>query len=193
VVDYREDLQNLKNHYRDVYEDVDTIRLEPFEEGLPRALLEIGWRSHRRQILGAVEVLVQLAVESIALDARRANPALFGSRELRSRFRRMLSDSLGILVSLSVNSVSPSLLRLAADTRPGVQPITARALAGWYQHSRSSRLFDLLDEWQRQNDHGLVAVASASGTRLQAADFLTHPRETLDLCNKTRQFQRGSR
>jgi hypothetical protein len=166
ALDYR-DLDELKYFFDFVpSEEGYGIKIESRISEQRRMLFEIAWNSHRRQILTALPILSQLAVNSVA---QRSNDIeLYGTPIRRGQLRIVISEALSDIGLISISAVQHSLLQLASDDELGVQVVAARAIARWRQYKRDDALFSILNDWQeragrhgnsRDNIRATVAVA----------------------------------
>jgi hypothetical protein len=141
------DLDNLRTHFTLVESDFAGTRLESRESNQRLLVIRAAWRSHRRQIMGALPVLTSLAARSV--QGRSRDPELYGSRERRSALRQAVGDALSDVGLRSASSVQHALLELAGDRDPDVQWVAARAVARWREEGADGQLFDLLEHWQK--------------------------------------------
>ncbi|MBP0027030.1 SH3 domain-containing protein [Roseofilum sp. Guam] len=133
-------------------------------------LLKVAWSSHRRQILSALPILVDLAKSSIEGNSLE----LYGSAERRARIRQTISESISNIGLISQESkvFEEQLLSLASDKHIEVQAVAATALAVWRnsdkkeliqldsnsnangnnntRYNPDQKLFNIITRWQEQ-------------------------------------------
>ncbi len=107
-------------------------------------LLKVMWESHRREVLAALEVLVELASKSgdRGLSYSEITFSKAHRRALRASVARTLSD----IGRISPRAVERHLLRLAASDGVHLQMVAARAMGAWAQHTEMN-LFGRLKDW----------------------------------------------
>jgi len=113
-------------------------------------IFRVAWNSHRRQLLAALPVMVQLAKASVR--GIGVNQELYGSYERRDQLRRAVSDALSDIGLISSQLVEESLLKLAADRDWAVQAIAARAVARWREYKvdgKNDLLIQTLKKWEQ--------------------------------------------
>ncbi|HYH79108.1 MAG TPA: hypothetical protein VEX86_04905 [Longimicrobium sp.] len=141
------DLDNLLTVFAQVEAGAAGTKFESRSPGNRAVLFRTAWRTHRRQILGALGVLTDLVVQSAY--GRGNDWELYGSRGRRAHLRRVVGDALSDLGVISEAGVERALLRLASDGNAAVQDVAAWAVARWRQLGRDAELFRLLDRWQK--------------------------------------------
>lgn len=109
-------------------------------------LLRRAWFSHRRQIIAALPILVEMVRQSVR--PRPLDRELYGSRNRRERLREAISLTLSDIGRIENTVVQPILLQLAADAYVGSQMVAAEAMARWRYYGQDQKLFDTLWEWQ---------------------------------------------
>lgn len=115
--------------------DIRSIKIISLENR--RMLFKIAWESHRRQIVTALDVLVDLVKESVVEENyyHQGKWELYGDRTRREKLRSLIGETLSEigLVSISaLSAVQGSLLRLATDPDFNVRSVAASAIARWY-------------------------------------------------------------
>jgi hypothetical protein len=110
-------------------------------------LLKRVWFSHRRQIVAALPILVDMVKQSVR--PRTLDRELYGTRSRRERLREAIGLTLSDIGRIDLTIVQPILLSLAADTNVGVQMVAAEAMARWRYYKQDQKLFDTLKEWQQ--------------------------------------------
>lgn len=143
------DLAQLHNYFR-VRDTGGLARIEPVETDIPSLILEVAWSTHRRLIDAALGVLVDLTHRSVEADAKLRQPDLFRDREQRWLFRQVVSETLGIIASLSKRHFEKEAVRLAAHEHPGVQAVAARAFAHWHERNPGVAPYTILRHWQEE-------------------------------------------
>ncbi|HSU17993.1 hypothetical protein [Longimicrobium sp.] len=143
------DVARLEDFFARVETADGGIRWEPRWPDQRAFILRAGWDGHRRQMLGALDVLTRLAADSA--EGRGGDRELYGSPGERLRVRRAVTGALGELGLLSPAGVEPALLELASDADADVQGVAAAAVAGWRLRGgeAEARFFALLKRWQR--------------------------------------------
>jgi len=140
------DLDNLRNFFSFVEAQDQTTRIESRFPEQRRALFQVAWDSHRRQILSALPVLTLLVRNSVS--ARAANSELYGTYGRRKQLRNAIGETLSDVGLISTNAVQDALLTLAADSETGVQAVAASAMARWRAYGHHDDLVDMLQAWQ---------------------------------------------
>jgi hypothetical protein len=123
-------------------------------------LFDIAWNSHRRLILSALPIMVQLAARSVA--DRSFNHELYGSVARRDQLRIVIGEALSDIGLISQSSIQRSLIQLAKDPNLGVQAVAARAMARWRKpiYGRDKELFMMLRNWNEgSKDYMRATVA----------------------------------
>lgn len=143
--DYR-DASELEAMFPEVPSANGTTRYEPRWPGQRRSMLQAGWKTHRRQIVGALDVLARIARESAL--GRGQHPELFGSESRRRKLREVVTESLSEVGLLSAAAVEPRLLELASDDDTDVQEVAAGAVARWRGNGADAQFFELVARWQ---------------------------------------------
>lgn len=134
------------------------VKIESNIQDQRKIIFEVAWNSHRRQILTALPIIAQLAIDSA--PNRSHDPELYGSNIRREQLRMVISDALSDLGLVSLNSIQRTLSQLAADRDPSVQAVAARAVAQWREDKRDDQLFWLLDKWINSRENFLHATAA---------------------------------
>jgi hypothetical protein len=155
AVDYcdLEELQNFFNLVQGGSQIQDESYVINIQGRLPnqrQKLFRVAWNSHRRQILAALPVMVQLARASVR--GRGANQELYGSYERRDQLRRAVSDAISDIGLISTQLVEEPLLNLAADRDSAVQAVAARAVARWREYKgdgKNDLMIQTLRKWEK--------------------------------------------
>ncbi|NEQ75436.1 MAG: hypothetical protein F6K23_21715 [Okeania sp. SIO2C9] len=109
-------------------------------------LFEIAWQSHRRQIINALEVLVNIVKES----ALEKNYYLLGELDLYrnpircEKVRKAITNTFSSIGVVSINAVYSSLLQLARHEKLEVRDVAASVIASWYELDKKEELFRIL-------------------------------------------------
>lgn len=125
--------------------------------------LKIAWKSHRRQILLVLPILVNI----VKLTVQNTNGELYGSQVRREKLRQSVSEAIsgiGLISRLgSREAVEENLLSLAASPDIDVQAVAAQSIASWRDQadkgfilgektslSIDEELFSILESWQTE-------------------------------------------
>lgn len=122
-------------------------------------LLKVAWGSHRRQILAALPILVNLVKNSV----RRYERELYGSSVRCDQLRRVISETISDIGLIASDAVEDTLLNIAADEDIRVQAVAAQAMALWRDDEKrkfivdertdnhiDQQLFEILQCWQNE-------------------------------------------
>ena len=164
AIDY-EDLEKLQDNYFSLSENdfnepvarnfkvvrakkdykVDIRSLKILSPNNRKKLFEIAWKSHRRQIITALNVLVDLVKESVAAEDyyRQGKWELYGDRTRSTQLRKTIADTLSEISLVSTSAltvVQGSLRELAIDTDWRVRDVAARAIARWRNEDEQTLL-----------------------------------------------------
>lgn len=101
-------------------------------------LLKVAWKDHRRQILAALPVLVNLVKNSV----RRYESELYGSSVRCDQLRRVITETISNIGLIASDAVEDTLLNLAADENIHVQEVAAQAMAFWRDEEKRKFIFD---------------------------------------------------
>ncbi len=149
------DLEELKDNYfdfsqNDLYEstlsnfkvvetktyriDIRYIKIISLENR--RLLYKLAWESHRRQIVNALDVLVDMVKESVEQENKidSANWELYGDPIRRKKLYSVISQTIsdiGLVSTSALSTVQGPLLRLATDNNPRVRDVAASAIGRW--------------------------------------------------------------
>lgn len=157
------DLDNLRNYF-DFIDTDDQRTLVKIRFPKQRfTCLKIAWKSHRRQILAALPILVDI----IKNTTKNSSGELYGSLLRREKIRQSASEAIsgvGLISRLgSREAVEGNLLTLAASSEIEVQAVAAQSIASWRdQENRGfvlnnqpgldidEELFSILESWQTE-------------------------------------------
>lgn len=151
ALDYQ-DLEDLRNYYNsppvtDYDRDSDGFKffnaenypikfainkIEIRNSDRPR-LLKIAWKTHRRQIINALEVIVSIVKESV--EQKYGNWELYGDDFRQSLLHNTVSQTLsdiGAGEASAASEVRNPLLKLASYPKFEVKDVAAKAIARWY-------------------------------------------------------------
>ncbi len=112
-------------------------------------LFKIAWQTHRRQIINALEVLVDIVKES-GLTKDYTLPEkwdLYGEPIRSEKIRSAITNTFSSIGSISINAVYSSLLRLATDQKFEVRAVAASVIASWYNTGKKEELFRILQSF----------------------------------------------
>ncbi|MBX0331487.1 hypothetical protein K2Z83_27930, partial [Oscillochloris sp. ZM17-4] len=122
-------------------------------------LLNVAWASHRRHILSAVPVFVEMICSSAEADS--THWVLYGTAERRNRLRKVLSEVISDIGLRDLTAINDTLLRLSVHANVGVQAVAGRAIARWNEYGASEQMIDTL--WHLMHDLGTHTIASGMG------------------------------
>ena len=155
---YEQELGNLD--YQDLEFAQDFIRLEQatlelqiLRTRFPNQRLDfirIVWNHYRRHIILTVELMIQLASESVSNQAY--NWELFGSPDRRKLLRIVVGELLSDLGLVSDKVIDMYLLTLAAHNHAGVHTVAAKALSRWRRFNEDERFFRFLEHWESSKE-----------------------------------------
>ncbi|NEP39622.1 MAG: hypothetical protein F6K35_10370, partial [Okeania sp. SIO2H7] len=143
------DLDNLRNYFNlTPVGEKEKLRVESRFPQQRRMLFKVAWKSHRRQVLVALDTIAELIQGSV--DNRVVNQELYATPKRRRELRMVLGETLSDIGWISSSSVQDTLLRLAADKNRDVQEVAASTMARWRDpnYQCEEKLFEVLDEWQ---------------------------------------------
>jgi hypothetical protein len=111
------------------------IRLIKLLSTKDRAILfKVSWETHQRQIRAAMQVLVQLVIDSVSPFAY-TQWELYGDRSRRDKLRSVISETLsdiGLASPNALRAVQGNLMQLARHPEFEVRQVAAEAIAHWY-------------------------------------------------------------
>jgi len=153
------DLDNLRGYF-DFIDTDDQRTLVKIRFPKQRfTCLKIAWRSHRRQILSVLPVLVEL----VKYTSKNFSGELYGSSVRREKLRQSVSEAISMIGLISRlgsrEAVEDNLLALAASTDVEVQEVAAQSIASWRDSENQEllasekldidqELFSILERWQ---------------------------------------------
>lgn len=153
------DLDNLRSFFNFTETNTSITFIEVRFPKQRQMLLKVAWKSHRRQILAALPVLVNLVKNSV----RRYERELYGSSLRCDQLRRVISETISDIGLIASDAVEESLLNIAADEDINVQAVAAQAMALWRDdnkrefivdeitnHHIDRQLFETLQHWQKE-------------------------------------------
>jgi len=182
------DLDSLRRHF-DFIDTDDQRTLVKIRFPKQRfTCLKIAWKSHRRQILSVLPVLVEL----VKYTSKNFSGELYGSSVRREKLRQSVSEAISMIGLISRlgsrEAVEDNLLALAASTDVEVQEVAAQSIASWrdseYQKLLASEkldidkeLFSLLERWQtkielKQRFSALFFTDKAEEKREKPEDYI---------------------
>jgi hypothetical protein len=151
------DLDNLRSFFNFTETNTSTTFVEVRFPQQRLMLLKIAWKSHRRQILAALPVLVNLVKNSV----RRYERELYGSSVRCDQLRKVISETISDIGLIASDAVEDTLLNIAADGNINVQAVAAQAMALWRDNEKRKfivednqenhidrQLFETLQRWQ---------------------------------------------
>jgi len=156
ALDYS-DLDKLRNFFNFTKTNTSITFVEVRFPQQRQMLLKIAWTSHRRLILAALPVLVNLVKNSV----RRYERELYGSSMRCDRLRKVIAETISDIGLIDIDAVEDTLLNLAADEDINVQAVVAQAMALWRDKEKREfvvderqendidrQLFEILQRWQ---------------------------------------------
>lgn len=156
--------------------DIRSIKILSQDNDNRKMLLKVAWKSHRRQIVSALDVLVKLVEESVQENYYdQGKWELYGNstrtEKLRCAIGETLSD-IGLVSTSAFSSVEGCLLRLAMNKDMQVRNVAASAIAGWYNRDNKNdpkllfrilqKFYDITMEKEQQaknNENNYTGVA----------------------------------
>jgi HEAT repeat protein len=151
------DLDNLRNFFNFTETNTSITFIEVRFPKQRQMLLKVAWESHRRLILAALPILVNLVKNSV----RRYERELYGSPLRCDQLRRVISETISDIGLIASDAVEDTLLNIAADEDINVQAVAAQAMALWRDdnkrefigdegtnHHIDRQLFETLQRWQ---------------------------------------------
>jgi hypothetical protein len=132
---------------KDYATEIEISRIDIRRNEERRLLFEVTWESHRRQILTALPVIVQLVKDSVTKEP--SNWELYGGEIRCNQLRNVLSETLsalGVVSTSATSAVQGALIKLATDREFKVQDVAASAIARWRDsdYDRDKELFGTL-------------------------------------------------
>lgn len=121
------DLDNLLNFFNFTETKTQGTFVEVRFPKQRQMLLKVAWGSHRRQILAALPILVNLVKNSV----RRFEQELYGSSVRCDQLRRVISETISDIGLISSDAVEDTLINIAANEDIRVQTVAAQAMALW--------------------------------------------------------------
>ncbi len=114
-------------------------------------LFKVAWESHRRQIVTALDILVDLVEESVVEEDyyNKNKWELYGDSMRREKLRRVISETLtdiGLVSTSAFSAVEGPLLRLAANKDSQVRQVAASVIAKWYPANQQN-LFRIIQKF----------------------------------------------
>jgi len=145
------DLEHLGNYYEfsEVMRGDDFVlrRLTWKDPETGKLLLCIAWESHRRQIITALEEIVQIVQDSAQGKFHKLSDwQIYGNSELQKRLYEGVSEpfaDVGLVTAEATSPVQNLLLTLASDDEFIAHNFVATVVAYWYQ-SNSGKLLRTL-------------------------------------------------
>ena len=128
-----------------VFFKMDGISIKSKLKGQRAKIIKLAWRTHKRYILSALPVLMDIVFESA--DAKTLDWELFPTENYRSNIRNVLSGTFGDIGLHSFEDIESILLYLA--TSPNILPqiVVAKAISGWILFDEN-KIYEILDRWQ---------------------------------------------
>jgi len=153
------DLDNLRSFFNFTETNTSITFVEVRFPKQRQMLLKVAWKSHRRLILAALPVLVNLVKNSV----RRYERELYGSSLRCDQLRKVISETISDIGLIASDAVEDTLLNIAADEDINVQAVAAQAMALWRDdnkrefivgeitnHHIDRQLFETLQRWQKE-------------------------------------------
>lgn len=164
------DLEQLQTQYFDLYknnlyeskpDDFKVVKAKDYEIDLRsikilsvenrQLLFKIAWESHRRQIVTALDVLVDLVEESVVKENYygKGRWELYGDSIQQEKLRHVISETLtdiGLVSTSAFSAVEGLLFRIAINGDWQVRQVAASAIARWYPVNREN-LFRIIQKF----------------------------------------------
>jgi Bacterial SH3 domain len=153
------DLDNLRSFFNFTETNTQRTFVEIRFPKQRQMLLKVAWKSHRRLILAALPILVNLVKNSV----RRYERELYGSSVRCDQLRRVIGETISDIGLIASDAVEDTLLNIAADQDINVQAVAAQAMALWRDdnkrefivdeitnHHIDRQLFETLQRWQKE-------------------------------------------
>ncbi len=140
-IDYG-DLLNIRQHIARTGDDSRTGTVYCRGDTTRQAILEAGWRTHRRQIIAAIPHLRELAV---TLDRQELT---LHTRDFLRQVRTGIGETMGALAILSMDAVQPHLLKLIASKQVHAHRVVAVALRALRRAGRTAQVMETLEHWR---------------------------------------------
>lgn len=153
-IDY-EDLIPLKSHFK-----LEGKIVQGKFEQQQKKIIQIAWRTHKRYILSAMPVLMDIVYDSASQD--KTDWDLFSTPNHRSRIRKILSKTFSIIALQSFEDANLPLLFIASNSLLPVQAVAANAISQW-KPSDENKIYEVLEMWQHETAIGLLKLEGTSG------------------------------
>ncbi|KYC34574.1 hypothetical protein WA1_51200 [Scytonema hofmannii PCC 7110] len=153
------DLDNLRSFFNFTETTTQRTIVEVRFPKQRQILFKVAWGSHRRQILAALPILVNLVKNSV----RHFERELYGSSVRCDQIRRVISETISDIGLIASDAVEDALLNIAADENITVQTVAAQAMASWRDDEKKElvvdenkysqidqQLFETLQRWQHE-------------------------------------------
>ena len=176
------DLESLGNYYEfsEITKDDDFVlrRLNVKDPESGRLLLCIAWESHRRQIITALEEIVQIIQDSAQENFPELSDwTIYGNFALQKRLYEGISEpfaEVGLVTAEATSPVRDLLVALVSDSEFIVQNFAATVLAHWYKSDAGKLLrtlhffYDIVIDSQ-SNQQDLDSIARRDHARATVA------------------------
>lgn len=174
------DLDNLSDFFNFTETKAQGTQIEIRFSKQRQILFKVAWNSHRRQILSALPVLVNIVRKSVT--EKRSNQELYDTEAKRRQIRKVISETISEIGAISESAIQPTLLQLAADENILVKSTAAYAMARWRDsdYGLDEQLFNTLHTWidQIQSYHIIDQVDAflkgreTNNQTLKAQDYI---------------------
>ncbi|WP_046755447.1 hypothetical protein [Kordia jejudonensis] len=125
-------------------------------------LFKISWYSHRRHIKMAVDMGIDLVIESS--KENYLNSELFGNENRRRMLRKSVTSLLSDLGRVSKTLIQTPLLTLASQDSIASQNVAAEAIAKWKEiPGGEKQLFEFLSNWQETSKWKPIIIELIKG------------------------------
>jgi hypothetical protein len=151
------DLDNLRNFFDFDDKDGQRIFVKIKFPKRRQLLFRVAWKSHRRQILSALPILVDLTKNLVK------RYEISGTSIRRNQFHLVISETISDIGLIDIDAVQDTLISMSADKDIEVQAVAARAMALWRDDKKrefviessssnliDQKLFDTLQYWQNE-------------------------------------------
>jgi len=154
-IDY-EDLIPLRYYFK-----TEGKLIQGITEQQRRTIFSLAWRTHKRYILSAIPVLLDIINDSA--EEEKFDIDLFGFDSYRSRIRNVLSETLSDIAFHSFEDLNISLLSIARSKHLVIQLAAANAVSRWkiFKYGEE-KIYEVLEMWQRQTAIRLSEIADGA-------------------------------
>lgn len=159
-----------------------SLESETLTNSLPNReeiLAKTFWRTHKRHILSALEVLKELVYFSVSTRSAVSHPELFKTITLRDNFCYQMARTFSDIGLVSEETIQDILIGFAINPDEEIQLVAARTLAFWKLKDNEERVFNTLDLWQDQEGQ-LVFTLIANNLQVEDSESQEEIQQLLD-------------